>query len=113
MLKIITDTADSATILRLEGELTGGTELGLTVTRLRGEGRDRLVVDLAQVWMINSAGLGELVRLTAEANSQGGRMLYVNPSPFVQGVFDNTRLNTFFEVHRSLDSALAALKSAG
>ncbi len=110
MLKITPEPRDDAMLLRLEGELTGGTDLGLTVTRLRGEGRDTFVVDLSQVWMINSAGLGELVRLTAEANAQGGRMVYAHPSPFVHGVFRNTKLNTFFEVHDNLDEALAALR---
>jgi anti-anti-sigma factor len=59
--------------------------------------------------MVTSAGLGDLVRVTAQANSQGGRVVLANLTPFVSGVLDTTRLSAFFEISANVDSAIAKL----
>ena len=102
---------------------------GLPVVRVVGEMRDdddgalelkagelldgppgRVVLDLSGVNYISSAGISTLVKLTAKANQQGGRLVMAGPTPFVAGVFETTRLTRFFEIVPTVDDAI---KSAG
>ena len=99
--------------VRPEGDLTGGDGGAFvdTVKRLLDRGSARVIIDLGAVDLISSAGLGDLVHLNAQANTQGGRLLMARPQPFVSGVFDTTKLNRFFEVFDDLEAALAELRS--
>lgn len=100
---------DNVSILSVEGYLQGSGELPETISRLLEKNNSRIVLELSQVNMINSAALGDLVRLAAQANTQGGRLLLAGPTPFVEGVLQTTRLDKFFEIHENLESALRAL----
>jgi anti-sigma B factor antagonist len=62
-----------------------------------GEGRD-VVVDLHAVHVIDSAGLGLLVRAHQEAKQSGGRFALVAPSRFVLTVLHTMRLDGLFSV---------------
>lgn len=98
-------------VIRPQEDLTGDELCVLeAVTELLGHGPARIVLDMTPVKFINSAGLGELVRANAQVNMQEGRMVLANPSPFVSGVFETTKLDTFFQISRSLDDAIAKLQ---
>ena len=105
------DVEDRAGIrlLRLQGELGTDKVLSEAVVDFLGERGVRLVLDMGQVTYMNSTGIGELVRITAQANVQGGRLVLANPSTFVQGLLEATKLNKFFEVHPTVDDAVKAL----
>ena len=102
-------------IVRLRGELTGGREGDFVeaVTDLFTGPGVRVLLDLADVPFINSTGLGELVRVNAQANIQEGRVVLVNPSPFVAGVLNTTQLDRFFETSPTTEDALARLAQPG
>jgi anti-sigma B factor antagonist len=76
-----------------------------------GEGRD-VVVDLHAVHIIDSAGLGLLVRAHQEAKQSGGRLALVAPSPFVQTVLHTMRLEGLFTMYPDRDAALSGDPSA-
>jgi len=99
------------TIVHLHGELRGedGGSILAVVEKLLDGASPRVVLTLAEVSYISSAGLGELVRLAARANSQSARMVLAQTSPFVGGVFKATRLDKFFEIFPTTDAAVAAL----
>lgn len=42
----------------------------------------------------------------AQANIHEGRLVLANPSPFVAGVLEATKLDTFFEIYSSVEEAL-------
>lgn len=98
-------------VVRIDGMLTheGESQLVSTVVNLLNEGSTRIVLDLGDVQMINSAGLGALVRVTAQVNSQHGRIALARPSPFVTGVLENTKLNRYFDVYPTVESAAMEL----
>lgn len=106
-MDIKTEQRDGISVVHLLGELTGETPLKSTVGRLTDQDRSLIVLDMSALTYINSAGLGDLVQMTARSNSQGGRLIIVSPSPFVAGVFEATKLDKFFEIHPNLDSAIA------
>jgi len=112
-MTITPDKLNGVSILRLEGDLTHDCDLVSAVTPLMDEKGTRIVLDLSAVEMINSAGLGKLVHLTAEINSRGGCLFLANPSPFVSGVFEVTQLNRFLKIHPTLDAAIEAMEENG
>lgn len=108
-LTIDVQTHAAVSVLKLEGDLTAANQgvLSALAKPLLERKEPRLILELGAVPFITSAGLGELVRLVAQANSQGGRILLAAPSPFVADVLDTTKLNRFFEVCEDLGTALA------
>jgi anti-anti-sigma factor len=64
-------------VIHVRGDLTGAPESELLDTArglLEGRGA-RLVIDMAEVPFINSSGIGDLVRLTAQANAEESRVI--------------------------------------
>lgn len=99
-------------IVRLHGELTAeddGLLVG-TVSDLVSQRGSRVLLDLHDVPYMNSTGLNELVRITAQANVQESRVVLASPSAFVAGVLQTTQLDRFFEVYESVDAALKHLR---
>ena len=85
------------------------------LSRLVGEiidGGGKVVLDLAGVTSIDSAGIGELASLHSLALSQNADLKYASPSPFVRDLLDLTNLNSVLEIHPSLPEALSAFQSA-
>lgn len=67
----------------------------------------RLLVDLAEVDVIDSAALGLLVRAHQEARQRGTALCLVAPSRFVLTVLHTMRLDGVFPVFESLTVALS------
>ena len=66
----------------------------------------RLIVDLAGSPRINSAGLGNLVALVADANTNGCRVTFCALTPFVASVMSVTKLDKFFDIAPSVQDAV-------
>jgi anti-sigma B factor antagonist len=105
------ETHGAISIVRLAGDLNAKDDgkFVRTITDLLDRGDAQIVIDLGGVPMVTSGGLGELVRVTAQANAQGSRILLANIPPFVEAVLRTTKLNTFFSVCPSVDAAVAQL----
>ena len=69
----------------------------------------RLVVDIAGSPRISSDGLTAMVRLVSDANTRGGRVVFAAPTPFVSEVFRVTRLEKYFDIVATADSAMDAM----
>ncbi len=100
-------------IVRLHGELRGDDTTALVeqVTDLLTGPRSRIILDLGNVPFMNSAGLGTLVRLVAQGNTQESRVVLTNLSPFIAGALNTTRLDRFFEICPTTDEALRKLSA--
>jgi len=102
---------DGVQIVRLQGEMTGdNSDFIESITNLLTGPDTRILIDLHEVPFINSTGLNDLVRVTAQSNVQEGRVVLANLSPFVDGVLRTTQLHRFFEVYPTTDEALAKLR---
>lgn len=106
-MEISTAQRGSATVLGLVGDLTDetGESLASSVSDLLGPGQT-VILDLAGVAFMNSAGLSTLINLTAKANLQEARIVLAAATPFVAGIFEMTRLNRFFNIAASVDAAV-------
>jgi anti-sigma B factor antagonist len=69
----------------------------------------RLIVELSRSPLINSDGIGHLIKLVADANTHGSRVVLAGPTPFVAKVLEVTRLNRFFDLQPSLSLAIEAV----
>ena len=76
---------------------------------LAGHKGTRLILDLAGSPRINSAGVGNLVALAADANTQGSRVTLCGLTPFVAGVMLVTKLDGFFDIAPDVATAVAKL----
>ena len=99
-------------------KITGRISLGVGVDRLRdtledllADGSNRWILDLSDVGMIDSSGIGLLVRYLTNAKQQGGDLKLLNPTKFAIQTLKMIGLLNLFEVHQEQDKALAAFTS--
>ena len=73
------------------------------------DGRNRVVVDLGNVGFVDSQGLGALISGLKVLRNEQGLLKLANISEPVEAVLRITRLLRVFDVHDSVEEALAAL----
>ena len=96
-------------LLRAKGDLDAYTAPGLRTQLHEATGEaDLVVVDLAEVTFIDSAGLGALVGAHRRMREEGGRLRIVRPPALVARAFELTGLDDVLELHDDRDQALAA-----
>ena len=102
----------SVTILGLEGSITigAGTEaLRRETRRLIRAGRRDLLLDLARVRFVDSAGLGAMIAALLAARRAGGQVALLAPRPNVLEVIEVTRLARVFDIYADEQTALAGM----
>lgn len=106
-------TVGPATILDLQGKLILGDGDGLLkdeVNSLLSQGRRQIVLNLAGVPYIDSAGLGQLIASATTVTRQGGRLSLLNVTKRVQDLLAIVKLLTAFNVY---ESEAEAIKGSG
>jgi len=76
------------------------------------EGRHQLVVDMARVSFVDSAGLAALVSALKLSRRSGGNVLLAGIQPQVRTVFSLTMLDRVFGIYPDRQAALDDLASA-
>src|SRR4026209_3026288 len=98
-------------VLDLKGRITmgeGDEMLKDKVNSLVNQGRKKIVLNLAEVPYVDSAGLGEVVRTYTTVSRQGGSLKLLNLTKRITDLLSITKLLTVFE---TFDSESEALKS--
>jgi anti-sigma B factor antagonist len=98
-------------LIQLKGALKLGQAVdGLrkTMEELMGSGDTRLVLNLAEVPMVDSSGIGLLVRFLASAKQRGGNLKLVSPSKFTVQTLRLVGVLNLFEVFENDDAAVAS-----
>jgi len=98
-------------VLDLKGRITlgdGDELLKDKVNSLLNQGRKKLLLNLADVPYVDSAGLGQIVRTYTTVSRQGGHLKLVNLTKRIADLLSITKLLTVFE---SFDSEADAVKS--
>jgi anti-sigma B factor antagonist len=102
---------NDVTILDLKGKITlgeGDEALKDKINSLMHQNRKRILLNLAEVPYIDSAGLGEIVRTYTTVSRQGGQLKLVNLTKRITDLLMITKLLTVFE---TFDAEKDALKS--
>lgn len=99
-------------------KLTGRLTLGDSVDRLRATfddlaatGAYRYVVDLGNIAMLDSSGIGLLVQSLTSMKQRGGSVKLLNPSPFAVKTLRMIGLLKLFDVFEDQDTAIASFAS--
>jgi anti-sigma B factor antagonist len=107
--------AGDVAIVDLSGRLVLGEGSGLirnTIKDLVNKGTTRILLNLAEVSYMDSAGLGELVGSYASVTSAGGKIKLLNAQGRVSEVLTITKLYTVFESFTDESSALRSFGEA-
>ena len=93
-------TVGEVTILDLKGKITlneGDEVLKDKINSLIMQGKKKILLNLADVPYIDSAGLGEIVRTYTTVSRQGGQLKLVNLTKRITDLLMITKLLTVFE----------------
>ncbi len=71
-------------------------------------GANRFLLELAEVPMIDSSGIGLLVRYMTTAKQRGGAVKLLNPSKFTVQTLKMIGLLNLFEVFQNQDEAVSS-----
>jgi anti-sigma B factor antagonist len=102
------------TILDLKGKITlgdGDEALKSKINQLTADNRKRILLNLADVPYIDSAGLGEVVRTYTTVSRQGGQLKLVNLTKRITDLLSITKLLTVFETFDSEGEALQSFNT--
>lgn len=95
-------------VVQLRGQLRMGPAvdtLRRTIEEAMGNGDTRMVINLAEVPMIDSSGIGLLVKFLASAKQRGGNIKLVQPSKFAVQTLRLVGVLNLFEVYDDDDAA--------
>jgi anti-sigma B factor antagonist len=70
------------------------------------EDRLKIIVDLSQVEVMNSSGLGVLISMWDYLSKQGGHLVIMGLGTLMNELFERMRLNTIFLVAGSEEEAI-------
>jgi anti-anti-sigma factor len=109
MLNVQVEKLGDVDVLHIQGRIV----YGVATTTLREAVYARanasaVVLDLAQVVLIDAGGLGALLELRAWTQSKGIEFRIMNVKKLVQQVFEITRLDTVFEISSRESISFAA-----
>ena len=102
-------TAGDVVILDLKGKVTlgeGDELLKDKVNSLLHQGHTKIVLNLAGVPYIDSAGLGEIVRTYTTVSRQSGSLKLLNLTKRITDLLSITKLLTVFETFESEGDAI-------
>ena len=102
-------------VLDLKGKITlgqGDELLKDKVNSLVNQGHKKIVLNLAEVPYIDSAGLGEIVRTYTTVSRQGGSLKLLNLTKRITDLLSITKLLTVFETFDSEKDAVGSFSAA-
>jgi anti-sigma B factor antagonist len=103
----------NVTILDISGKLTtvdGGGQLKERVSSLISEGHKNIILNLANLSYMDSAGLGEMVACHSTAAKNGATVKLANTTSRMKDLLAITKLVTVFDAH---DTEAQAVSSFG
>jgi len=104
--------ADKAAIV----DVTGPVRLGESEQALRekiqelvGSGNRNIAINLAGVTMLDSSGIGALVRSFTSVSRGGGKFVIFSPTKMIRQTLKMVRLDTILSIYDDEGAAMAAL----
>ena len=110
-MDIKTNTVNDIYLVSLRGEIDADAAPAIehTLTQLTRAGC-RILIDLAEVPYMSSAGLRTLLSLYRHINDQGGHVALSGLSERLRDIMAITGFLNFFTIHPDVDSGIRALQ---
>jgi anti-sigma B factor antagonist len=114
-LTITSGEVDGLTVVWLDGRIVLGEETGSlreTVKDLIDHGKKKLILNMNNVTMIDSAGLGALVAAYSSTRSGGASLRLCHLGVKFNELLQITKLFTLFEVYNTQADAIDSFRSS-
>ncbi len=112
-MKFSTKELNNVTVVKMEGSMLGGpeaSELNSALHKLLDAKKKNIVVDLGDVSLMNSSGLGMLIGAVTTMRNAGGNLKVAAATEKVVQVFKMTKVSSVIELHDSVKSAVESFK---
>ncbi len=112
-MKIDERAVDGVTILDLQGKMLigeGDELLREKINQLVENGTERIVLNLAEVPYVDSAGLGEIVRCYTTVSRKNGKLKLLHLTKRIHDLLSITKLLTVFETFDTEEEAVKSFK---
>ncbi len=74
-------------------------------------GKNKLVINLANITFLDSSGVGTLIAIWRNATKDGGDLRLTGIRPSVRTVFEIVRLHRVFEMYATEEEAIASFQT--
>jgi anti-sigma B factor antagonist len=108
-------TVGDVVVLDLKGRVTmgeGDELLKDKVNSLVNQGHKKIILNLAEVPYVDSAGLGEIVRTYTTVSRQGGSLKLLNLTKRITDLLSITKLLTVFDTFDSESEAVRSFSAS-
>lgn len=112
-LKITDREMDGITVVTMDGRIVLGEESNALREKVKGllaDSKKKVILNMANVTYIDSAGLGTLVATFHSARQQGATLKLTHLGAKFKEVLQVTKLLTVFEVHDTDNAAVESFK---
>ncbi len=112
-MRIDERAVEGVTILDLHGKMLigeGDELLREKINQLVENGTERIVLNLAEVPYVDSAGLGEIVRCYTTVSRKNGKLKLLHLTKRIHDLLSITKLLTVFETYDSEEDAVKSFK---
>ena len=102
-------TVEGVTVLDLKGKMLigeGDELLRETINELVEGGKTKILLNLAEVPYVDSAGLGEIVRCYTAVSRKNGKLKLVNLTKRLEDLLSITKLLSVFETYKAEEEAV-------
>ena len=108
-MEITTQDVNDVKVVRIEGELDTGSspEAQKQLDQMRAQGAKKILLDMAKLDFISSAGLRVLLATAQELKQNGGDLRVCSLNESVKEVFDLSGFSTLLMVLDNEDKALS------
>ncbi len=113
-MKFSSRKADNVAIIDVEGKILlgeGDVEIKQAIDELLGQGEKNIILNLAKVPYIDSAGLGEIIRCFTAIRKIGGNLKFVAPNQRLIDLLTITKLVNVFDWYNDEPSAVRSFSS--
>jgi anti-sigma B factor antagonist len=112
-MKIEERAVDGVTILDLQGKMLigeGDELLREKINQLVENGTEKIILNLAEVPYVDSAGLGEIVRCYTTVSRKNGKLKLLHLTKRIHDLLSITKLLTVFETYDNEQDAVKSFK---
>ncbi len=109
-----TRRVENVAIVDLHGKITLGENTGILRDELRSllaQGNKHIILNMAGVSYVDSAGLGELVGAYTTATNQGGSVKLLNLQGKMKDLMQITKLHTIFSTYDNEQAAVSSFSA--
>jgi len=113
-MRINAESKNNGVILHLDGKVIGDgvPQLKQTIDSSINSGAKWIVLDLAEVPLMDSSALGTVIAAFLKLREENGKLVLLNAQENIHEVLSITKLNELFEIYDDIDMALESVGPA-